>query len=283
MKTAEERGAIMMEGEFNSLTAINQASPGFAPKVYGWGKFEKSNSYFLLMDFLDLKMSLPDPNKFCRTLVEMHQNSQSPTGKFGFHLPTCHGKHIQPNDWDSSWCRFFTRLITIFFQTDIEVNGPWAEYQKAFETLKTKVIPQILEPLQSNGRVLKPSLVHGDLWEENTGINLATGEAVVFDASVFFGHNEYELGTWRREEVRFGSPHFKQYIRRFPPSEPAHQWEDRVLLYCIKFSLAHSSGWTGSNAVRERYVFASNRHCAPLLTRLRILKDMQFLIQKYSK
>ncbi len=33
-----------------------------------------------------------------------------------------------------------------------------------------------LEPLQSNGRVLKPCLVHGDLWEENTATDLETGK-----------------------------------------------------------------------------------------------------------
>lgn len=242
----------MMEGEFNSLTAINKATPGFAPKVYGWGKFDKSETYYLLMDFLDLKMVLPDPSKLCSKLVEMHQNSESPTGKFGFPLPTCHGKHIQPNDWDESWCRFFTRLITIFFETDVEVNGPWKEYEEAFKVLKTHTIPQVLEPLQSDGRVLKPTLVHGDLWEENTGINIETGDPVVFDASVFYAHNEYELGMWRRDELRIGSPHIKQYLRRCPPSEPTKQWDDRNLLYSIKFTLAHSSGWTGSNAVREK-------------------------------
>lgn len=252
MKTAEERGAVMMEGELNSLNTIDKVIPGFTPQVYGWGKFPKSETYFLIMDFIDLKMVLPDPHKFCEILVDMHQKSESPTGKFGFHIPTCHGKHIQPNDWDESWCRYFTRLITIFFEVDLEINGPWAEYEEAFQVLKTEVIPRLLEPLQSEGRILKPSLVHGDLWEENTGINVDTGKLIVFDASVFYAHNEYDLGMWRPDWNRIGASHFKQYLRRCPPSEPAHEWDDRNLLYSTKFNLAHSSGWTGSNATREK-------------------------------
>lgn len=252
LKTAKERGPIMMEGEFNSLRTIDEVVPGFVPAVHGWGKFKSSDTYFLIMDFIDLQMVLPDPIKFCQIIVDMHKKSQSPTGRFGFSMPTCHGKHIQPNDWDDSWCRYFTRLITIFFNIDVEVNGPWEEYEVAFETLKTNVIPALLEPLQAEGRVLKPCLVHGDLWEENTGIDVKTHRPIVYDASVMYAHNEYELGMWRLDVMRIGAPHFKQYLRRFPPSEPAEQWDDRNLLYSLKFALAHSSGWQGSTSVREK-------------------------------
>ncbi|KAL8657877.1 MAG: hypothetical protein Q9226_001474 [Calogaya cf. arnoldii] len=94
-------------------------------------------------------------------------------------------------------------------------------------------------PDTANGRVLKPSLVHGDLWEENAAINLSTGEPVVFDASAFYAHNEYELGTWRRETIKFSRSHFNQYRRNIPPSEPIEQWDDRIKLYSLKFNLAH--------------------------------------------
>ncbi|KAI1858213.1 hypothetical protein JX265_010881 [Neoarthrinium moseri] len=253
LKTAQEHGAVMMEGEFNSLQAIDRVSPGFVPKVYGWGKLESSEEYFLIMDYIDLKMALPDPERFCQILADMHQKSESPTGKFGFVVPTCHGKNIQPNNWDGSWCKYFTRLITAFFDIDINVNGPWREYEEAFSILKTLVIPQILEPLQENGLILKPCLVHGDLWDENTGVDIDRGQPVVYDASAMYAHNEYELGMWRRDVIKIGDAHFEQYLRHLPPSEPVHQWDDRNVLYSLKFSLAHSSAWPGSTATREKY------------------------------
>ncbi|KAI0122936.1 Fructosamine kinase-domain-containing protein [Xylariales sp. AK1849] len=174
LKTARERGAIMMEGEHNPLKSIANVNPNLVPNVYGWGKFEEDDldTYFLIMDFLDLKMVLPDPVKFCPLLADLHKKSESPTGKFGCPMPTCHGKHIQPNGWESSWCKHFKRLLTIFFDIDIEINGPWKEYEEAFE-------------------ILKPT----------SGINVETGEPVVFDASVMYAHNEYELAfckqRWR--------------------------------------------------------------------------------------
>jgi fructosamine-3-kinase len=242
----------MMKGEFNSLRTIDNIIPGFVPKVYGYGKFHQSDNYFLIMDFVNMKRAMPNPAQFCQLVSDMHKKSESPTGKFGFPVPTCHGKHIQPNDWEDSWCKYFTRLLTIFFDIDIDVNGPWKEYEEAFETLKSDVIHQILEPLQAEGRVLKPCLVHGDLWDENVDINVDTGEPVVFDASVMYAHNEYELGMWRQDHMKIGPPNFKHYLRRFPPSEPAHQWDDRNRLYGLKFALAHSSGWAGSTTTRER-------------------------------
>lgn len=245
-----------MEGEFNSMTELHKLAPSFVPQPHAWGKFYLASpvTHFFLCEFIDMENEMPDPVAFCARLAEIHLNSQSPTGQFGFAVPNCHGKIVQSNDWDPSWTSFFTKLLVSFFKTEIGINGPWPEYEQAFEVIVKTVVPQLLEPLQANGRVLKPSLVHGDLWEENAAINLSTGEPVVFDASAFYAHNEYELGTWRRETIKFGRSHFNQYLRNIPPSEPVEQWDDRVRLYSLKFNLAHMIGWPGAPFVRAEYV-----------------------------
>ncbi|KAI0015389.1 Fructosamine kinase-domain-containing protein [Xylariomycetidae sp. FL0641] len=256
LKCATERGALMMEGEYTSLSAIRDVVPSFAPQPHGRGKLKSSEASFLIMDFLDLdKAVLPDPKALCARLVDLHLKSVSPTGRFGFHMPTCHGKNVQPNTWDPSWSSCFTRLITAFYAEDLRVNGPWEEFDCEFETLKTRTIPRLLEPLQSGGRALKPCLVHGDLWDENTGVSVASGEPVVFDASVSYAHNEYEIGMWRREVVRFDERYIREYLRLCPPSEPAAQWDDRNRLYSIKFNFGHSISFPGSIKLREGYVY----------------------------
>lgn len=40
---------------------------------------------------------------------------------------------------------------------------------------------------------MKPSLIHGDLWYANAGIDIDSGQPLVFDACCFFAHNECEL------------------------------------------------------------------------------------------
>ncbi|KAL8769893.1 MAG: hypothetical protein Q9194_005322 [Teloschistes cf. exilis] len=235
------------------MSELFKVSPSFVPKPHAWGKFELADpiTHFFLCEFVDMELKLPEPNAFCTRLAEIHQNSISPVGKFGFSVPNCHGKILQRNEWDSSWASFFTKLLVSFLQLEVSINGPWEEYERAFEKIVSTVIPQLLEPLQAEGRVLKPSLVHGDLWEENAAIDLSTGNPVVFDASAFYAHNEYELGTWRRQIIKFGRPYFHQYFRKFPQSEPAEQCDDRIRLYSLKFNLAHMIGWPGAPHVRE--------------------------------
>ncbi len=117
----------------------------------------------------------------------------------------------------------------------------------------------MLEPLQAEGRTLKPSLIHWDLWEENTGTDLASDQPVVFDPAVMYAHNEFELGMWRRDVVRFGKSHVRQYLRHVPPSEPFEQWDDRNRLYSIKYDLAHGIALPGTmQSQRQLWVKTRN-------------------------
>ena len=139
-----------------------------------------------------------------RTLAALHRDSVSPTGKFGFHTTTCYGPHPQNTAWEDSWAVFFARLLRQFFERKIKTNGPDVPYEALFAKFE-KAIPGILEPLQSNGRFLKPCLIHGDLWEENTGTSVEEdAQPKMFDAAAFYGDNEYDLGMWRREICHFG-------------------------------------------------------------------------------
>jgi protein-ribulosamine 3-kinase len=241
----DEMGKSMMEGEFAAMSEISKYMPSFAPKPYAWGKFSVSppETYFLLMEYLDLGMDMVEPGEFCSRIAKLHQISTSPNGMFGFPIMTYHGPNPQNTEWESSWSVFFARLIGQFFDAEIQQNGPYLEYEDAFDILKTYVVPRLLEPLQSNGNILKPCLVHGDLWEGNVGTNLATGDPVIFDSGAMYAHNELELGMWRADIIRFGKVYFRQYLRHMPPSEPIEEWDDRNRLYSIKYLLSHCLGW----------------------------------------
>lgn len=230
------------------MMEIYSYMPDFVPKPIAWGKFKQSSpeTYFFLMNLVDLSPSMVEPCEFCRLIAQLHQMSTSPTGKFGFHITTFHGPNPQNTAWESDWCKYFTRLLTQFFDREIAQNGPLAEYEAAFKTLTSEVIPQLLSPLQSEGRVLKPCLIHGDLWEDNAGVNRDAGLPVVFDASAMYAHNEMELGMWRADIIRFDERYYQQYLRIMPPSEPQEQFDDRNRLYSIKFKLAHCLGWPDS-------------------------------------
>lgn len=214
----------MIEGEFESLKAIHNVAPNFAPEPFAWGHYRKEGpeTYFLLAEFREVGEQPPDPIKFTARLAELHRRSVSPTGKFGFHITTCHAKLTQiTNRWDDSWEALYRDQLAHQIRMDEEKHGIWPEFQHVCRLTLEKVIPRLLRPLQSEGRSIKPCLVHGDLWDENTATDMNTGEPFIFDAGAMYAHNEYELGNWRAPRHRLSNKSYvRNYKRNFPVSEP---------------------------------------------------------------
>lgn len=99
--------------------------PEFVAEPYARGKFEQETpeTYFLLMEFLELGPDLPDPSRFAAAVAKLHCISVSPTGKFRFHMPVCQGPVVQYTDSDDDWCSFFSRLLVYLFRMDVRLNG----------------------------------------------------------------------------------------------------------------------------------------------------------------
>ena len=259
----------MTEGEFESLKAIHAVSPEFAPMPHAWGRLGKlePETYFLLAEFRDVGEQPPDPPAFTARLAELHQNSISPTGKFGFHTTTCHAKLTQITDcWEESWAKLYQKQLDHIVKMDLDKNGYWPEFKILCDITLDKVIPRLLEPLQSEGRSIKPCLIHGDLWDENTATDMKTGEPFVFDAGSMYGtwktasyrtgiadaglkaHNEYEIGNWRASRHRLSNKSYiRSYKRNFPVSEPEEEWDSRNLLYSLRYDLATAVNIPGCN------------------------------------
>ena len=216
-------GHVMCEGEFESMKALNAVSPAMAPYVWTWGKYKNEDAYFMIADFREVGEQPPDPVKFTTRLAELHKKSISPTGKFGFHTTTCHGIITQATDlWEDSWAELYKKQLAHMFAMDIEKHGPWSEFEQLTDITLNKVIPRLLGPLQSDGRNIKPCLLHGDCWDENTATDMETGEPFIFDAGSFYGHNEYDIGNWRAPRHRLSNKvYVDNYKRVFAVSEPS--------------------------------------------------------------
>ena len=76
------------------------------------------------------------------------------------------------------------------FQLEEKSQGPSAELEELHIPLYEMVIPCLLRPLETGGRLIEPVLVHGDLWYGNAATDLGTGVPIVFDACCFYAHNE---------------------------------------------------------------------------------------------
>ena len=245
----------MLEGEFNSMSELYRTAPNFVPKPYTWGKLNVSNPemYYFICDFIEMTNENPDPAQLCTKLVQMHQRSKSPTGKFGFHLNTCQGNLPQQTTWNSSWVEFYIQLVKGAMQLNRQRNGTWKNLEQLVDRLITHVVPRVLGPLEADGRVVKPTLIHGDLWDGNVGIGCEDGEIYVFDASVYYAHNEMEIAMWRGKCNKFLSAkvYLNAYLSRMGVSEPVEQFDDRNRIYSCYMTLHESACHNGSSFREE--------------------------------
>ncbi|CAN9277453.1 unnamed protein product [Alternaria alternata] len=253
-------GRHMCEGEYESLKSIYAVSPSFVPQPYGWGQIDEglAETYFLLAAFRDVGEQPADPVNLAAGLADMHQRSISPTGKFGFHFSTCHARIAQAVDtWEDSWCTLYGRHLGHVMKLAKPILQ-WPEFDVVCDLTLQKVVPRLLLPLQAEGRILKPCLLHGDCWDGNTAIEAKTGEAFVFDVCSFYGHNEYDIGNWRAPRHRLSSEaYIRNYKQNFPVSEPVEDRDARNLLYSLTFNIGNTIYIPGS---QQRQIVFDDMH-----------------------
>lgn len=183
----------MLQGEMASLEAIHAISPEFVRRPLSTSEYAlKADTHFLLCKFREMRGDMPDPHEFARRLAKLHLNSESPNGKFGFPVITYAGNLPQNVEWEDSWQAFFSRSLRHALDLEVSAKGRSERLDPLIPLLFEKIVPRLLGPLESDGRCVKPSLVHGDLWYANSGIDECTGEPLVFDPCCFYAHNECE-------------------------------------------------------------------------------------------
>jgi protein-ribulosamine 3-kinase len=239
-----DRGRIMMEGEFSAMTELHKTMPNFVPKPHSWGRYRAENidAYFFLQEFIDMSDQLPDPDQLCSKLSILHRTSVSPTGKFGFHITSCQGHVPQAvTPWETCWTDLFARLFQHVADLDTKTNGHWEALSILEKKILSHVIPKLIGNLEREGRSIKPCLIHGDLWEGNTGTSCETGDVYIFDSGAFYAHNEMEMGNWRCHYNKIHDDIYtRTYLRYYERSEPCEEWDDRNRMYCIYYNIIYS-------------------------------------------
>lgn len=196
-------GKNILYGEYTSMQEIHRVVPDFAPKPIAWGTYQNNpETHFFLCEYRDMVLArdeMPDPGRFTERLAALHLRSQrqSLEGKFGFHVPTYSGYLPQYTRWERSWEVFFSKSLRVALDLEIKAKGHDSEFDVLVPVVFEKIIPRLLRPLESEGRSVKPALVHGDLWYGNSGVDRVSGECLVFDACCFYAHHECKSHYYR--------------------------------------------------------------------------------------
>ena len=132
---------------------------------------------------------LPEIESFCASVARLHSQSKSQSSQYGFPITTYMGPLPQDNSWCDTWEEFFKQGMVRMLDLERNVQGPSEELEKLTAQLFEKVVPRLLRPLTVLNSI-KPVLIHGDLWYGNCCTDNMTGKPIVFDACVFWAHNE---------------------------------------------------------------------------------------------
>ena len=148
---------------------------------------------------------------------------------------------------------FYIQSFKGAMQSNSERCGPSKNLEQAVDRFTTRVVPLVLGPLEAEGRTVKPTLIHADLWDGNVGIDSVSGEIYIFDANVYYAHNEMEIAMWPGNFCRVlnSEIYLNSYLIRMDISEPVEQSDDRNRIYNCYMTL-HESACQGGSSFREQ-------------------------------
>ncbi|KAK3941412.1 hypothetical protein QBC46DRAFT_458299 [Diplogelasinospora grovesii] len=235
----------MSEAEYEGQKAISAVIPNNAVEPIAWGYYEgdKTKSWFLTY-FRHLDANSPPAEQLLQIVKRLHQQSVSPTGKFGFNVTPFYGPPPMIVDWTHNWEEFWTREFRSGLNYAQRMRGEDPELVEVADEFIEKVVPRLLRPLQTGGRNIKPSLCHGDLWDGNIQIDKETREPILFDPCPFYGHNEMDLQCMRGARYTIGVDFVELYEKDGDcVSEPKDDFDDRNAMYAIRNDIMTAGMW----------------------------------------
>jgi len=198
------------------------------PEVIAYKNIE--NIEILLIEWIDMYNF--DQKKLGKGLGEMHLKSAESNPKmFGSPVEGFIGTTDQKKGWEDNWTDCFLNL-RIMPQLSILENN--FLNNETINKLKEKIKSELLDHKPIN------TLIHGDLWSGNVGID-KNGKGVIFDPASWWADNEVDIamtklfGGFRKE-------FYEEYHKIFPIK---NGFEKRIIIYNFYHILNHANMFGG--------------------------------------
>ena len=192
---------------------------------------EVDNVELLLMEWIDMKNS--DQQKLGKGLGEMHieSNKFNPTS-FGYPIHGYIGTTNQIKGWEKNWIKCFINLriepqLAILKKDFIEID------------IKNKIKSKIESELYAHEPI--NSLVHGDLWSGNIGVN-QMNKGVIFDPACWWADCEVDIAMTRLFG-NFRNEFYENYYKVIPIKKG---FEKRTIIYNFYHILNHANMFGGT-------------------------------------
>ena len=172
----------MFEAEQAGLNEISATDTIRVPKPLSSGLVD--NHSYLLMENLNLKQGSKIRDRLLGTqLAQLHQIQQP---YFGWFRDNTIGSTAQLNQRNESWPKFWCTM-RMHFQLQLAEN-------KGFSGRLQSRGEQLCEELDKffSDYHPRPSLVHGDLWAGNAGVN-NQDQPVIYDPACYYADREVDI------------------------------------------------------------------------------------------
>jgi len=224
VKIASAQQLAMFEGEAEGLQELAKSHSVRVPRPLAVGT--SAECAFLAIEWIDLAGSVSAASKHLgEQLARQHRASNE---QFGWHRDNTIGSTPQINTRTSSWPAFF-REHRLRYQLELAArNGRRGRLQEQGAKLLERLGDFFVdyEP--------QPSLLHGDLWSGNFGVD-TNGTPVIFDPAVYYGDREADLAMTRLFGG-FSAAFYSAYEAAWPLPDGARE---RVTLYNLYQILNH--------------------------------------------
>jgi protein-ribulosamine 3-kinase len=192
-----------MSSEYKSTKLLYDIIPEITVEPLGWGAYtETPDAYFVVSRYCELSGTLPDVTELAVLVADFHRKTTSTNGEFGLPYIVYGGDHPLIFPVTKSWEETFSKGIEQCFKFEEETHGRNEEMHELREGIMTLVIPRLLRPLESDGRMITPTLVHGDIWDGNASVDVKTGRPMLLDPAPLWAHNECKYSSCLLSSLR---------------------------------------------------------------------------------
>uniref|UniRef100_Q0I3M3 Fructosamine kinase n=2 Tax=Histophilus somni TaxID=731 RepID=Q0I3M3_HISS1 len=222
VKINERSYRSMFRAEADQLALLAKTNSINVPLVYGIGN-SQGHSFLLLEALNKSKNKQSSFTIFAEKIAQLHQ-IQGPD-KYGLDFDTWLGPIYQPNDWQTSWAKFFSEN-RIGWQLQICK-------EKGLIFGNIDLIVQIVADTLSKHNP-KPSILHGNLWIENC--IQVDDKIFVCNPACYWGDRECDIAFSSLFEP-FPTNFYQRYNEIYPLEEG---YLERKLIYQLYYLLNFS-------------------------------------------
>jgi protein-ribulosamine 3-kinase len=236
VKIAPAGQLAMFEAEAEGLRELASARAVRVPRVLAVGA--TAHAAFLALEWIDLSgLSSSAGAKLGEQLAQQHRTSAD---QFGWHRDNTIGSTPQLNARATSWSEFFCER-RLRYQLDLAAEkGHTGRLQERGARLLERIDALFADHQPA------PSLLHGDLWGGNAGVD-ASGMPVIFDPAVYYGDREADLAMTRLFGG-FAPSFYSAYEAAWPLPKSARRRVDLYNLYHVLNHLNLFGGGYGAQA-----------------------------------